>query len=280
MTIWRISLPWTRRCRRSNRRLPVPDEPRMLADQPLISCLVPLFNAEAYVAEALDSIRAQTYGKTEIIVVDDGSTDRSADVVRGYGKSVRLVSQPNTGLGGARNACLHQARGAFIAYLDADDIWHPQKLALQMRVFDAQPDTDICYGYAQNFWVDELDAERRKYGGWTLAGPVRTLNLRTSLLRRDVFRSCGLFDPARQASADKEWVMRIDEAGLTTRDIPDIVLYRRLHRQNLTRRMDDENRTNMIDLLKTTLDRRRRAGMYKMTGSPDDRVRRRADPPS
>ena len=74
--------------------------------------------------------------------------------------------------------------------------------------------------------------------------------------------------------------MRIDEAGLTTRDIPDIVLYRRLHRQNLTRRMDDENRTNMIDLLKTTLDRRRRAGMYKMTGSPDDRVRRRADPPS
>ena len=97
----------------------------MLANQPLISCLVPLFNAEAYVAEALDSILAQTYRNTEVIVVDDGSTDRSADVVRGYGKGVRLVSQPNTGLGGARNACLHQARGAFIAYLDADDIWHP-----------------------------------------------------------------------------------------------------------------------------------------------------------
>jgi len=246
-----------------------------MANQPLISCLVPLFNAEDYVAEALDSILAQTYRNTEVIVVDDGSADRSADVVRGYGeRSVRLVSQINTGLGGARNACLRQARADFIAYLDADDIWHPQKLELQMRVFDAQPDTDICYGYAQNFWVDELDAERRKYGDWVLAGPVRTLNLGTSLLRREVFESCGPFDAALNESADKHWVMRIDEAGLTTRCIPDIIMYRRLHRQNLTRRMDDDDRTNMVNLLKATLDRRRRAGMYKRTGSPDDRVRR------
>jgi len=245
-----------------------------MADHPLISCLVPLFNAEDYVAEALDSILAQSYGNTEIVVVDDGSTDRSADVVRGYGARVRLLSQSNAGLGGARNACLQEARGPFIAFLDADDIWHPQKLELQMAVFESQPDTDICYGYAQNFWVDELDAERTKYGDWVLAVPVRTLNLSTSLMRRGVFDTCGPFNAASQDSADKVWVMRIDEAGLTTRYIPDIIMYRRLHRQNMTRRMDDKDRTNMVDLLKTTLDRRRRAGMYKRTGSPDDRVRR------
>jgi glycosyltransferase involved in cell wall biosynthesis len=252
----------------------MPDEPRMLADQPLISCLVPMFNAETYIAEALDSILAQTYGKTEIVVVDDGSTDRSADVVRGHGAGVHLVSQSNTGLGGARNACLRHARGPFIAYLDADDVWHPQKLELQMALFEAQPDTDICFGYAQNFWVDELDAERRKYRDWVLAAPVRSLILSTSLLRRVVFKSCGPFDTALKELADKHWVMCIDEAGLTTRCIPDIILYRRLHRQNLTRRMDDDDRTNMVNLLKATLDRRRRAGMYKRTGSPDDRVRR------
>jgi glycosyltransferase involved in cell wall biosynthesis len=233
-----------------------------------------MFNAESYVAEALDSILAQTYENTEIIVVDDGSTDRSADVVRGYGEGIRLVSQSNTGLGGVRNACLQEARGSFIAYLDADDIWHPQKLELQMAVFEAAPDTDICFGYAQNFWVDELSAERKKYVGWALAAPLPTLNLSTSLLRRGVFDSCGLFDPASKDLADKHWVMRIDEAGLTKRHIPDIVLYRRLHNQNMTRRMDDKERTNMVDLLKVTLDRRRQAGMYTRTESPDARAGR------
>jgi len=244
-----------------------------MTDQPLISCLVPLFNAEAYVAEALDSILGQTYENTEIVVVDDGSTDRSADVVRGYGARVRLVSQSNTGLGGARNACLRQAQAPFIAFLDADDIWHPQKLDLQMAVFETEPETDICFGYAQNFWVDELDAERTKYGDWVLAAPVRTLNLSTSLMRREVFDTCGPFDATLTDSADKHWVMRIDEAGLKTMYVPDIILYRRLHRQNLTRRMDDSDRTNMVDLLKTTLDRRRRVGMYRKDGSSDNRVR-------
>jgi glycosyltransferase involved in cell wall biosynthesis len=99
---------------------------------PLISCIVPVFNGERYLGEALDSILAQTYRPLEVVVVDDGSAEGAAAVVARYRDQIRPLFQPNAGQAAARNLGLSVARGEFVAFLDADDLWHPEKLARQM----------------------------------------------------------------------------------------------------------------------------------------------------
>src|SRR5215469_8348389 len=99
---------------------------------PLVSCIVPVFNGEQYLAEALDSILTQTYRPLEIIVADDGSTDGTAAVVARYGNRVRYLFQPNAGTAAACNLGIKAAQGDFIGFLAADDLWHPEKLARQL----------------------------------------------------------------------------------------------------------------------------------------------------
>src|SRR5215468_9302617 len=110
----------------------------------LISCIVPVFNGERYVREALDSILAQTHRPLEIIVADDGSTDGSANVVAAFRDGVRYLRQSNQGPSSARNLGIRAALGDFIAFLDADDLWHPQKLQRQMDRFKTRPELDYC----------------------------------------------------------------------------------------------------------------------------------------
>ena len=116
-----------------------------------VSCIIPVFNGERYLREALDSILAQTHRPFDIIVVDDGSTDGTPAVVAGYGVQVRYVRQPNTGPAAARNLGVRSGGGEFIAFLDADDLWHPEKLARQMTRFREQPDLDLCITHVEHF---------------------------------------------------------------------------------------------------------------------------------
>jgi glycosyltransferase involved in cell wall biosynthesis len=98
----------------------------------LISCIVPVYNGERYLGETLDSIFAQTYQPLEIIVVDDGSTDGTATVAASYGQRVRYLCQTNQGKAAARNRGFGAAQSEFIAFIDADDLWHPEKLTRQI----------------------------------------------------------------------------------------------------------------------------------------------------
>ena len=102
---------------------------------PLISCIVPVYNGELYLRDALDSILAQTYQPLDILVVDDGSTDRTVQLVASYGEQIRYRWQPNAGPAAARNSGLRLTQAEFVAFLDADDVWHPSKLARQMQAF-------------------------------------------------------------------------------------------------------------------------------------------------
>jgi glycosyltransferase involved in cell wall biosynthesis len=95
----------------------------------LISCIVPVFNGERYLGESLDSIFEQTYRPLQVIVVDDGSADRTAEIGRSYGSRILLLQQPNGGSAAAKNQGISVAEGEYIAFLDADDVWHPDKLA-------------------------------------------------------------------------------------------------------------------------------------------------------
>src|SRR6267378_3262722 len=105
----------------------MPPHKNPLMKKSLISCIIPVFNGARYLREAVESILGQTYRPIEIIIVDDGSTDNTADVVKNYGDQVRYVCQPNGGPSAARNQGVSVAQGAFVAFLDQDDVWHPEK---------------------------------------------------------------------------------------------------------------------------------------------------------
>lgn len=110
----------------------------------LVSVVVPAFNAAKTLAEALDSILSQSYPNIEIVVVDDGSTDETEQVLARYGDSLQVVHQANTGLPGARNAGCHLARGEFIALMDADDLCAPERIAVQVQAMQRHPDAVLC----------------------------------------------------------------------------------------------------------------------------------------
>src|SRR5919205_4589183 len=102
---------------------------------PPIIVIIPVYNGESYVAEAIESILDQTYRPAEVIVVDDGSTDNTAEVVKRFGDVVQYHHQPNRGAGAARNRGVELSHGEFLAFLDADDLWHKDKLAHQIQAF-------------------------------------------------------------------------------------------------------------------------------------------------
>lgn len=118
----------------------------------LVSVIIPSYNAAKYIAEAIDSVRAQTYQPVEIIVIDDGSTDATREVLRPYieAKTIIYIHQENKGTGAARNAGIKVARGEFIALLDADDVWQREKLAKQIPLF-ADANVHLVYSDAEFF---------------------------------------------------------------------------------------------------------------------------------
>ena len=116
---------------------------------PRVSVVIPAFNAERYIREALDSVMAQTWRDLEVVVVDDGSTDGTREIVAGYGEAVRLVEQANAGPSAARNRGVREARGELVAFIDADDLWLPGKLALQLPLFDGEGRVALVYSRAE-----------------------------------------------------------------------------------------------------------------------------------
>jgi GT2 family glycosyltransferase len=126
---------------------------------PLVSCVVPCFNGERYLDECIRSILAQTHRPLEIVVIDDGSTDGSADVVRQY-PEVRYYHQDNAGPAAACASGVRLATGEFIAFLEQDDLWLPWKTSHQLACFAADPALLYCVGHIQNFWVAELERKR------------------------------------------------------------------------------------------------------------------------
>ena len=153
-------------------------------NKPLISCIVPVFNGERYLREAVDSILAQTYRPLEIVVADDGSSDDTLAVVARYGKHVRYLSQPNSGPAAARNFGLRAALGDFVAFLDADDLWHPKKLTRQMARLRKRPGIDLCFTRYKHFWMPELAEEERRYRDNPLSRPQSAWHIGTLLAHR------------------------------------------------------------------------------------------------
>lgn len=233
--------------------------------QPLpasISCIVPVYNGARYVAEALDSILAQTLRPTEIIVVDDGSTDTTAEVVNGYAQAVTYLRQANAGPASARNRGIAIATGDFLTFLDADDIWHAEKLERQMTALNANPAAGICITYVQNFWVDELAVERERMRDHPFAKPILGYVCQCLLARRSVFDAVGTFNEAKRIGEDTDWFMRAELAGVVKQIVTDPLVYRRIHDQNISYEVfqSERARDDVIDNVINNLKRLRNRG--------------------
>jgi len=182
-----------------------------------VSAVIPAYNAEAFLREAIDSVLGQTVPIAEIIVVDDGSKDATCVLAESYGARVRLLRQQNQGPSVARNLGVQSATSEYIAFLDADDAWHPQKIEKQLAALAAAPDAVLCYTGLLNFRAD----------GWKSATPATPPGrLRAELLIRNprVVPSCvlvsraafvraGGFDPALKGSEDWDFVLAMLEQG-------------------------------------------------------------------
>ena len=165
-------------------------------DPALVSCVIPVYNGARFVAESIESVLAQAYRPLEVIVVDDGSTDGTEDVLAAFGDRIRVFFQPNAGAAAARNRGVAEARGGWLTFQDADDLWAPDKLERQMECFRRNPELDLCFGYLQNFWEPELrEIEERARETWLAQphpahGPPLML-MRASLLARRIYVNAG-----------------------------------------------------------------------------------------
>ena len=129
------------------------------SELPLVSCIIAVFNGEAYLREAIDSLLEQTYAELEIVVVNDGSTDGTANVIDGYGDRVRVLNQANCGVSIARNRGVAMSTGQLLCFLDADDRVDRRKIAMQVATFEADAQLEFCDCHASYFWSAEISAE-------------------------------------------------------------------------------------------------------------------------
>jgi glycosyltransferase involved in cell wall biosynthesis len=224
----------------------------------MISVIVPVYNGEKYLAAAIDSVLCQAYSATEILVVDDGSVDGSAQVAQGFGDRVRYFHQPNRGIGAARNRGIEIAKGAFFAFLDADDLWEPRKLALQMAALEEDASLDAVFGHVVQFVTPEMD-EGERAGLFCPTAPVAGYVAGTMLIRRDSFFRAGMFSTALKVGEFIDWYARAMESGMKHAMLPDVVTRRRLHGNNTTVR-ERQAQPDYVHILKASLDRRRARG--------------------
>ena len=224
--------------------------------RPLISVMIGVYNAERYLAEAIDSVFAQSYRPLELIVVDDGSDDGSGQVARGYGDTLTYVRQENAGNGSARNHAVTLASGELFAFLDADNRFLPGKLERQHAALEADAGLDMVFGHVREFVSPELtETERASVRPPAeQALPWTAPNL--MLIRRESFARVGPFSEAVKVGVTVDWYARAMEAGLRSAMLPEVVLERRLHLTNNGLRERD-SRQQYLHVLKASLDRRR-----------------------
>jgi glycosyltransferase involved in cell wall biosynthesis len=220
----------------------------------LVSVLITAYNAENYLAEAIDSALAQTYPHVEIVVVDDGSTDATLDVVRRY-PQVRSHRQDRAGIGAARNTAVGLATGEFLTFLDADDRFPPDKLDIQLRAFAAEPALDVVYGHVREFVSPDLSPDER--ARIRPAVPDHESHLSgVMLIRRTAFDRIGAWRVGLRVGTGVEWYTRSLEAELHTIVLPDVLLERRLHLSN-NGLQEADHRIQYASIVKAALDRRR-----------------------
>ncbi len=228
-----------------------------MKNNPFVSVIIPVYNGEKFLAETLDSVFAQTYRPIEVIVVDDGSTDRSAEVIHTY-PEVRYFHQSNQGVGVARNVGIAAAQGEFIAFLDADDYWKPDKLSIQIPYMIEHPDFGITTTHLLNFLEPETQTPAWLQPDRDLGETDQGYIPSTLVVRKIVFEQIGNFSIDYRAGEDTEWLCRAKDGDISIGIIPKTLTFRRYHGSNLSWEMAATIASRRFRTLKESIARKTR----------------------
>lgn len=221
---------------------------------PEISIIIPVYNGEKYLAETLQSILSQTFSSYEIIIVDDGSTDGTRSVLRNFEPKIRFFSQAHAGISAARNRGLAEARGKWIAFLDADDLFMPEKLERQRRAFQTIPDLDLCMTGVEQFLSPDIAANRSlPFPAPVLPGCLPS----TVMVSRAALDRVGGFDTACTVAEFMNWYLRALEIKLKIHTLPEVLVRRRIHQTNHVARRADLVPAEYLRELKASMLRRK-----------------------
>jgi glycosyltransferase involved in cell wall biosynthesis len=222
-----------------------------MTNAPLASLIIPCYNYGRYLGEALESALGQDQPGLEIIVVDDGSSDETLEVARSF-PGVVAIHQENAGDGAARNRGAAAARGEVLVFMDADDILTSDSVSRRYQLLRDHPEFGYAVCYARNFPCPRTGAVLTPAQHEVVKG----IGTCVFSVRRDVFDQLGGFD--RRATAnDLEWLVRASELGLKCGVVPEVLVHRRIHGENISR--DYNNKKILFGLLAESVARKRRA---------------------
>lgn len=219
----------------------------------LVSVVVPAFDEERFIAEALESVSAQTYERFEVIVVDDGSEDRTAEIAASFG--VTMIAQAQRGPAAARNSGLAVALGEYLTVFDADDVMPPDRLAHQVAHLEGHPELGAVTGLTQAFVTPGEPRPAHYLPVWD-GGPFPGA-LGTLMVRRSALQAAGGFDERFWAGEDVDWLARALDCGIVVGSIEQLCLRYRIHQGNITADREASRQGLLHALVAKT--RRRRA---------------------
>ncbi len=219
--------------------------------KPLISVIVPVFNGEKFIKEAIENILSQNYPALEIIIINDGSTDQSEEIIKNISIDIRYFYQENDGPSSARNRGIRDASGEYIAFLDVDDLWPENNLNLLVDILQNDPDVLVVHGYAQILERDESSG-KYEYAG----NPKESFSgyIGAGLYRKAVFNEVGLYDTFMKFGEDADWFNRADELNVNLKKLEEITLFVRRHENNMTKGKNLVE-LNALKVFKKSLDR-------------------------
>ena len=224
----------------------------MLDKKSSISVIIPTYNSAAYIEEAIDSVLRQTINVDEIIVIDDGSTDHTRQLLQAY--NITYKYQNNAGAASARNKGIALSKGDILVFLDADDVWVPTKIAEQLSVLKERVDIDMVFGHIEQFISPDTPSEIRKKI-FCPTTPQKGFLPTTLMIRKNSLERVGGFNTSLTIDEFIDWYGVAKDRGITHYLLSSVVARRRLHANNSSTL---NNRQDYLNILKRRLDKKRK----------------------
>jgi glycosyltransferase involved in cell wall biosynthesis len=224
----------------------------------LVSVILPVFNAEIYLEEAIRSVLSQTYKNLELICINDLSTDNSLSLLESFGNDIVLVNnEVNCGTAESRNKGIRLARGNFLSFLDNDDIWKNDKLEIQLNQFQHTADLDVSVSHMQCFLSPEM-SEEAKMLLFCPPDPLPGYIPSTIVVKRTSFEKVGYFDRRWKNGESIAWILKAQEAGLHFGMVEDVLVKRRIHERNKGILSSSVSKSEYLKIFREAVHRRRK----------------------
>lgn len=222
-------------------------------DGPLVSIIVAAKNAAKFLSQALDSIFAQSYQNFEVLLINGDSTDRTLEIAKSY-KNIQIIEQQDKGIANAYNLGINNAKGELVAFLSSDDIWKPNKLAVQVGFLINHHGIAFTTAHAEFFLEPEsnIPAGFRKN---LLIGSHPAHIMETLVARKEIFKQVGLFNAEFFISEDVDWFARAKDLQIPFALMPETLLSKRVHDNNIS--LKDKNNKDLLLALRKSIERKK-----------------------